>query len=300
MDYSKIRNIKEFCQKNGIRPTKKLGQNFLINEAIVEKIIAAGELSSKDTVLEIGPGLGVLTRVLVKTGAKVVAVEKDKKLFKFLTTNNSQLTTNKKLKIINGDVLKLPITSYQLPVTYKLISNLPYSITSPVLWKFLYEINLPLTPSFVRRGRLRPEMMVVMVQKEVGERMCAQPGQMSILSVLCQFYAECKIVAQVKKGNFWPMPGVDSVIIRIKIQESRFKNIDEKKFFEMVKVGFGQKRKMLKNNLTRLRQGFGGQENGLKIPENKVVLALEKANLSQKVRAEELSVENWKNVLLAL
>ena len=295
MQLTNINIIKNLCKKLDIRPSKKLGQNFLINKNILNKIVKAGELSEKDNILEIGPGFGVLTQELLKYTDNLVVVEKDKKLYSRLKI---QLTKykNKKIEIINDDILKIfnfqdtiskknPNFKFQTQ-DYKIISNLPYQITSPVLWKFLHE------------EKNKPELMVLMVQKEVAERIVAspvarerrdKPGKMSILSVLCQFYAECEIVAQVSRSNFWPEPDVDSAVIKLKIKNN-YDNINYKTFFKIVKIGFSAKRKMLKNNLSA----------GLKISALEAEKILIQAGLDRKVRAQELSIEDWIKLIYKL
>jgi len=274
MNLTSVKTIKNLCEKYGIQPSKRLGQSFLINKNILDKIIQEGELSNKDMVLEIGPGFGVLTARLLEKVRKVVAIEKDKRLFEFL---NKEIK-NKELKIINDDVLKIRIKEYRLRnMEYKIISNLPYQITSPVLWKFLHNVETP------RWDVSKPELMVLMIQKEVAERIVSKPGKMSILSVMCQFYADCEIVTNVSRGNFWPEPEVDSAIVKFRIKNSESRIKEEKRLFQIVKIGFSAKRKMLKNNLS----------NGLKIPQESVKNALKKAGLNEKIRAQELSVEDW-------
>jgi len=304
MDLTDIQTIKSLCRNFDLRPSKKMGQNFLISKEPLKKMIAAAELKKNDVVLEIGPGFGVLTTELAPRVGQLIVVEKDKRLAEFLH-KNIKTKKHKKIKIINNDVLKLLITDYppatpehsdggrgRLPITdYKIIANLPYQITSPVIWKFLHQ------------EKHKPTMMVLMVQQEVAQRICAQPGEMSLLSVLCQFYADCQIITKVKKGNFWPMPKVDSAIIKLKKQDTRnlsrlgrakagkIQKINENQFINMVKLGFSAKRKMLKNNLSR----------GLKISSDKIIEALKEAGLNEKTRAQEISVGNWVklyNVLL--
>ena len=242
MDLTEVRTIKKLYQELNIRSNKKLGQNFLVSKKVLDKIIKAGDLEKSDTVLEIGPGFGVLTQELLKYVDNLIVVEKDKRLAEFLNMRKQEYKdiNHKDIKIINDDILKKSIKDYGLSGKYKIISNLPYQITSPILWKFLNEIEN------------KPQMMVLMVQKEVAERIVAKPGQMSVLSVMCQFQAECEIVAQVSKENFWPQPEVDSAIIKLKIKNQNIlrEENDMVKFFKIVKIGFSAKRKMLKNNLS--------------------------------------------------
>lgn len=316
-----INEIKNLCNKFGIHPSKNLGQNFLLDENVVKKMAEAAELKNSDTVLEIGPGFGVLTGELVGRADKVIAVEMDKRLAEYLATSSKRQETKDKLQIINDDILKLGIKDYGIGNKYKIVSNLPYQITSPILWKFLHEDpleinNHPQAPSLKRRGDVRPELMVLMVQKEVGERICAKPGKMSVLAVMCQLYAECEFLFEVDRENFWPAPDVDSAVVKLstRIDMRMFANkyannkttttspqpsprqfggqackgegdggFDERNFIRLVKFGFSAKRKMLKNNLS----------GGLQKPMNEVVVALKVVGLNEKVRAQELSVEDW-------
>jgi len=231
-----------------------MGQNFLIDENVLEKIIESADLDSNDTVLEIGPGLGILTLELAKRVEKVVAVEKDKTLCQVL---ESILRDNKvyNVEIINEDVLK--ISDFQFS-NYKLVANLPYYITSPVIRKFL-------------EAEQKPELMVLMVQKEVGQRIMAKPLHMNLLAISVQFYAEPKIISYVSKNSFYPVPKVDSAII--KIIPKQIPEIDTEKFFEIVKKGFSAKRKMLKNNLSGID--------------------FDQIGLNPKIRAENLSIADW-------
>ncbi len=281
MDLTDISFLQKISANLKIRPTRGNGQNFLINKNILLEIIKSGELTGTDTVLEIGPGFGVLTQELVKYAGRVVAVESDNKLAAWLSANKAQITNNRNnLEIINDDILKFSISNFlastaggQSPINeYKIIANLPYQITSPVLWRFLNE------------EKNKPKLILVMVQKEVGERICSAPGQMSIMSVMCQFYAECQSMAMVDKNSFWPEPAIDSMIVKFVITNP-FQNrkINELDFFRLVKIGFSAKRKMLKNNLSA----------GFKIMPATVASWLKGVGLSEKIRAQELSVFDW-------
>jgi 16S rRNA (adenine1518-N6/adenine1519-N6)-dimethyltransferase len=275
MDVSNIQNIKELCKELQILPKKSKGQNFLINRDILASIIEAANLQKTDTVLEIGPGLGILTEELIKRAGKVVAVEVDRKLFDYLQRKFAGVEN---LELVEGDVLKWQmangkwqnygVASRQIDYNYKIVANVPYQITAPILWKFLKE------------EENKPEEMVLMVQKEVGERICADRGEMSVLSVMAQYYSQPEIMRIVKNTNFWPAPEVDSAIVKFKIREKRA-GVDEGLFFKLVKVGFQSKRKMLKNNLGNI---YG---------QAKVEGVLEELGINKKVRAEELGVEEW-------
>ena len=243
----------------------------MVDESVLGKIIVAADLGVDDVVLEIGPGFGVLTRELAGRVKKVFTVEIDKKLVKVL---GKELRDFKNIEVINDDALKLEIRNWKLE-RYKLVANLPYNITSAVLRKFLAE-------------EPRPELLVLMVQKEVGERVCAGPGEMSLLSLAVQFYGRPEIVDFVSRKSFWPVPEVDSVIIKITPKEageiSRLTpGAGEKEFFRLARIGFSSRRKQLQNNLA----------NGLGMENKKIKKILEKLGLNPLVRAQDLSVEDW-------
>ena len=256
----------QILKRYNIKPSKKLGQNFLVDKSVLKKIIHAANLNSDDIVLEIGPGLGVLTIELAKRVKKVIATEKDRRMCEIL---KKVLKNYKNVEIINKDILDVGYST-SLPRScgagikhYKLVANLPYYITSPVIRKFL-ETNPP--------AGGKPKLMILMVQKEVGQRICAK-SKMSLLSVAVQFYSKPEIISYVSKKSFYPQPKVDSAII--KITPKPIPKINTKKFFNLVKKGFSSKRKMLKNNL-RINESI-----------------LEELRLNPKIRAENLSIQDW-------
>lgn len=253
----KTLSISKYFKEYGIRPSKRLGQNFLIDKNVLEKIIESAELSPEDTVLEIGPGLGILTLELAKRVKKVIAVEKDKNLARIL---NKELRIKKieNTEVISDDILKIHNSLFSILNSYKLVANLPYYITSPIIRKFL-------------EMEQKPKAIILMVQKEVGQRIMAKPPRMNLLAISVQFYAEPKIIAYVSKNSFYPQPKVDSAII--KIIPKQIPGIDTKKFFETIKKGFSAKRKMLKNNLSGLD--------------------FDQIGLNPKIRAENLSISDW-------
>ncbi|PIR81018.1 ribosomal RNA small subunit methyltransferase A [Candidatus Kuenenbacteria bacterium CG_4_8_14_3_um_filter_39_15] len=276
MSITSINHIKDICKELEIWPAKSKGQNFLVSESVRDRIIQAAELNKDDLVLEIGPGLGVLTEELIKK-SKVVAVELDKKLYFYLTNKI------KNLELIQADVLEFLDGKDKFN---KVVANLPYQITSHVL-RMMLEKNTA-------------DEYILMVQREVGERMVAKPGRMSLLSVMAQYYSEPKILFSVGKGNFWPQPKVDSVVVKLKVKSSppissvkssrslkanqpkaEKLKVNDEIFFRVVKAGFSAKRKMLKNNLG----GIYGIE--------KVKQALKEIGLDEKVRAQEISVDKW-------
>jgi 16S rRNA (adenine1518-N6/adenine1519-N6)-dimethyltransferase len=273
---------RQLLRQIGFRPKKSLGQHFLIDEAVLERILSAAELSPRDIVVEVGPGLGILTEGLAKQGASVIAVELDSKLVDLL---KKRLAAFPDVKIIHADILA--ITPWQLlqdnlPASelargYKVIANLPYYITSPVLRHFL-------------EAQLRPSEMVVMVQKEVGEAIAAPPGKMSLLSVKAQFYSQPTIIAYVPAASFHPPPKVDSVILRLDVYSQppliQAGVSDVASFFAIVRHGFSAPRKQLRNSLAH----------SLKMPPSEVALLLEEAGIEAKQRAETLSLEEWREL----
>ncbi|MBT4277476.1 ribosomal RNA small subunit methyltransferase A [Candidatus Falkowbacteria bacterium] len=263
-----MQETKNLLKKYNFQPIHGRGQNFLIDEKVLEEIVDSANLKSSDVVLEVGPGMGVLTKELAKRVKKVIAVELDKNLVKVL---KQELKDYKNIEIISDNILKIDSTSYQLPISsYKIVANLPYNITSKFIRTFLEIENQPIE-------------MILMVQKEVAERITAKPGQMSILGVACQFYADCKIEFLVKKTSFLPIPKVDSATISLKVKSQKSKVNDNELFFKVVKTGFSSKRKKLKSNLSK----------GLDIKKEKIQEIFDKLELKENTRAQELLVEEW-------
>jgi 16S rRNA (adenine1518-N6/adenine1519-N6)-dimethyltransferase len=265
-----LTEIKDICKVYNIVPTKSRGQNFLFDQNIIAKIIKSANLSKKDVVLEIGPGLGVLTEHLVRHVKRVVAVELDKKIIEFLSNKYKE---NTNLEVIEGDILRVDIDSLGLAGGYKIVANLPYNITSNFIRKFLEADN-------------SPTEMIIMVQYEVAKRMIEKPGKMSILAVAVQFYSEVEILFKVDRNSFWPSPKVDSAVIKIKMKKKPdFDN--PKHFFRIVKMGFSAKRKQLQNNLS----------GGLHRDREEIKQILQKVGLDEKIRAQDLSIKNWIDVI---
>ncbi len=254
-------------KKHGIAPNKKLGQNFLIDGNIVKKVVEAANISKNDTILEVGSGLGTLTKDLAQQAKKVIAVEKDKKIAEVL---KETLRDYKNIEIIHDDILKM---NNPVKEKYKVVSNLPYYITSPVIRMFLEQSN-------------PPQQMTFIIQKEVAQRICAKPPRMNILAVSVQVYAKPKIISSISQNCFYPKPKVDSAIINIsKIKKP--KGIDMKKFFKLVRAGFSSPRKQLANNLQSLN-----------IPREQTKEALTEYGLDPQARASILRVEDWKELLI--
>lgn len=268
MNLFSITTIKDLLKKHEAKPLKNLGQNFLIDRQVAKKIIEAADLSPSDNVLEIGPGFGTLTSMLAPKIKKIIAIEKDPKMPEAL---RETLKDFNNIEIIQADILKLDPKTYLLS-PYKIVANLPYYITSPLIRKFLESVELS------------PTLITLMVQKEVAQRICAKPPNMSILAISVQFYAEAKIISYVSKKSFWPQPKVDSAIIKIKPQvKTNKKEINNDLFFKVVRAGFSQPRKQLINNLSK----------ELKIDKIKTREWLLKNKIQPTQRAERLNVEDW-------
>lgn len=253
----------------GLRASKRLGQNFLINSAIVQGIVAAAEIEEGDRVLEIGPGIGTLTQGLAEAGARVTAVELDKKLPAVLAET---LKGYDNVTVVQGDILKTDIKALMGPEPFKVAANLPYYITTPILMALL-EQKLPITH------------IVTMVQKEVAERMVAEPGgkDFGALSVAVQYFTEPEIVLDVPPSSFLPPPAVDSVVIACRVLSQPSVAVkDEKMFFRVVRTAFGQRRKTLSNALK-----------GLGFDKEKVAAALESADIVPSRRGETLSLAEF-------
>ncbi|QQG52230.1 MAG: ribosomal RNA small subunit methyltransferase A [Candidatus Falkowbacteria bacterium] len=270
-----LSKTREICRLIGINPKRSKGQNFLVNEKIYNDIIKAAELEDTDEVLEVGPGLGFLTVKLKKEAARVVAVELDDELADYLKIGFGA-SDEEKVKVVNLDILKFNLPA-EFPGNYKIVANLPYNITSIFL-------------RMVLSGNRRPELLVLMLQKEVAERIVAQPPDMSLLALSVQYYADATIIKNVPAGNFWPEPKVDSAIIKIAVRPEAHDAEIDKLFFRMAKAGFSAKRKMLKNNLA----------GGLKIKPEIIINTLNKIGLDIKVRAEDLSLADWRKLFAEL
>ena len=261
--------------KYGLKPSRNYGQNFLMDESVIDKIIALSNVDGTDTVIEIGPGFGVLTRSLAARAGRVISFEIEKKLKPYWDETQKEFPN---LEVNWGNVLKtFPGIAKDLPEHYKVVANLPYQITSAAIRMFL-ESPRP------------PAHLTLMVQKEVGERICAKPGDMSLLSVAVQYFAEPKLEIVVPSGSFWPPPKVDSAVISLKMNKIK-KNVDEKRFFSLVKSGFTARRKLLMRNL----QGFVKKDD-----KKELAGIFQKLGLKNTARAQELSVETWLKLLIEI
>ena len=249
-----------------ITPKKSLGQNFLVNPRILDKIVAAAKISKEDVVLEVGPGTGNLTKKLAEKAGKVIAIEKDRRLIQEL---KNLFRGKKNVEIIEGDILKiLPTTLNTQHSKYKIVANIPYYITSRFL-RTVFE-KWP-----------KPKLIVLTIQKEMAQRITAKPPRMNLLALSVQFFAEPKIIGYITKENFRPRPKVDSTIIKLAPKE-KLPTDNHEKFFKIIRAGFSQKRKLLISNLEKLA-----------VNKNKLAEIFKKTEINPKSRAENLSIENW-------
>jgi 16S rRNA (adenine1518-N6/adenine1519-N6)-dimethyltransferase len=244
---------------------KSFGQNWLVDHTVVTKILKASDIIKGESVLEIGPGPGALTRALVSAGAQVTAIEADPELVPALEQEFGERIT-----LIQGDALKVPLEGVLEDYGYKLIANIPYNITSDILRRYLTQ-----SP--------RPSRLVLMVQKEVSDRITAKPGEMSFLSVMCQMYASCSRVTKVPAGAFRPIPKVDSAVILLDVRQQE---MDVEGALRIVKAGFSSRRKQLHKNLSSA---------GIATTQD-VKQALEEMGLDARSRAQELSIEMWRKL----
>ncbi|RJQ39243.1 MAG: ribosomal RNA small subunit methyltransferase A [Dehalococcoidia bacterium] len=270
---SLLDDTRNLLRRAGLVARKRLGQHFLVDEEVLAKILAAAGVSSGDTVIEVGPGLGILTVELTKRAKEVVAVELDDNLAALL---KETLVGLPNVRIINRDILDVEpeeLLEGESP-RYRVIANLPYYITAPVFRHFL-------------EAKIKPESMVVMVQKEVARNIIAGPGDLSLLALSIQFYAEPKLVTYVPASSFYPPPKIDSAVLRLEIlPRPRFEVGDPGRFFGLVKAGFSAPRKQLLNSLS----------GGLGKTREEISAILEKAKIDSKRRAEMLSLEEWANL----
>lgn len=268
-----------------IQAKKSLGQNFLKNGGVLQKIADAGELSSLDIVLEVGPGEGALTEKLLEKAGKVIAVEKDHRLISILQEKFAREISAGRFEILEGDILESEAEKWGIKNgQFKIVANIPYYITGQFFRKFL-------------SGPVKPTKMVILVQKEIAERIIARDGKESLLSISVKAYGEPKIVAKVSKGSFVPVPKVDSAVILIdKISNKRFEGNNplgspaskwEDRFFEVLHAGFAHKRKVLISNLREYFEKDGG-DRGKNLQQ-----IFSSLHLDPKIRAEDLKIEDW-------
>jgi 16S rRNA (adenine1518-N6/adenine1519-N6)-dimethyltransferase len=256
--------IKDLFRHYQLKPKDYMGQNFLVDEIALEEIVRAGDLKKTDIVVEVGPGLGVLTQQLAARAGKVIAIEKDRTLVDILNFN---MQDHKNFILHNQDVLRFNLQK-EIKGKYKVVANIPYYLTSKLIEVFLSQEN-------------KPELMVFLIQKEVGERIVAKPGALSLLGLSVQFFADAEILYPVPQTSFWPQPKVESVVIKI-VPRHKY-DADPKTLFRIAKAGFSGKRKQLHNTLSA----------GLKIPDETVKHLIIESGLDPAIRPQELSIGQW-------
>jgi len=261
-------NDRQRLQFHAISPKKSLGQNFLHDPNALEKIVAAADLTPDSTVLEIGPGTGNLTRALARVARRVVAVELDDRLIPLL---RAEFAGQPHVEIVHGDILTLDRAALLGDEPYVVVANLPYYITSAILRALLEDPP-------------RPARLVLTVQREVADRLIALPGDLSLLAVSVRFYGQPQIVMRLNPAAFWPRPDVESAVVRIDVYAAPPVPVpDEALFFRVVRAGFGQKRKQLRNALGA----------GLKIGKARADALLAEAEIDPTRRAETLALDEW-------
>lgn len=261
-------NPKELLDAHGIYPKKSLGQNFLHDPNAVLRIVESAELPYDATVIEVGPGTGIMTQVLAEASRRVIAVETDERLLPIL---DAQIGDYENVEIVHADFLKVDLDELVGDEPYYVVANLPYYITSAIIRKLLDHSN-------------RPQRLILTVQREVAERIMEAPGNMSVLSVSVQFYGKPELITRLNPAVFWPRPDVESAVIRVDVYDEPVVGVrDTQNFFTVVRAGFSHKRKQLKNSLG----------NGLQLKTAVAGQLLERADIDPKRRAETVTLDEW-------
>ncbi len=272
-----MEDIKSFLKKYGFQPNHLLGQNFLLNELTLEKIVEAAELKPNEEVIEIGSGIGNLTKLLADKAGLVLAVEKDERYFPILKdilgdslqSHTKTPKSKSNVHLVFADVMRFNFQEIVKP-GYKVVANIPYYITGKIVEMLLAAQN-------------RPSRIVLLMQKEVAERIIAPAGELSILAISVQLFADAKVISVVPKEDFYPTPKVDSAILVLDLLPAPRYNVDEKKFFKIIKAAFAGKRKQIHNTL----------KNNLKMSAEAAEEVLKKSKIDIKARPQELSLQEW-------
>ena len=281
MALAKHETIQKLARSVGLKVSPRRGQNFLIDYDVLEDIVSAAHLRREDRIVEIGPGFGILTERLAQGSSHVLAIELDTTLYTYLSDRFGQ---NENITIVNRDVMSISneeiATMCGPDEAYRVIANIPYQITGKIVKKFVSDTGP------------KPKDMLMLVQKEVAERICAQPGKLSLLGISVQLYAKPEIVRKVQRTAFWPEPRVDSTLLYIgNIQEkSTYPIQDMEGFWRLLRIGFSSPRKKLSHNLA----------SGIDIQQRDAEELLKDLGLSEKVRAQELSIDDWVGLSRAL
>jgi 16S rRNA (adenine1518-N6/adenine1519-N6)-dimethyltransferase len=290
MIYNNKQELLAMLKKNGLWLNKSLGQNFLINTHIIDQTLEAAEINDNDYIVEVGPGMGILTNELARRAKKVTTVEFDSSIIPTLENN---IREHKNITIINMDALKLPLPADK----YKLVANIPYYITSPLLNHFLNpapagadrpnigaDAGAPAETG--RPEQRRPSLIVLLVQKEVADKVCSTAGDHSVLSLEVQLFGKPHVENKVGRSSFFPEPKVDSAILKIKTYPEPLIE-DTETFFRLIKAAFNQKRKTLNNSL----------KNGLRLTKEQIEEIFKNAGLDLAARPQSLEIEDWKKLV---
>ncbi len=269
-----VGQVRGVLHRLGRRPVKGLGQHFLVDTGVLQHILSAAELGPQDVVVEVGPGLGVLTRALAHRAGRVVAVELDASLAEAL---RGEMAPFPQVEVVLGDILHMPPAALVAGAAYKVVANIPYYITSPILHHFL-------------KAEHRPQLMVIMVQREVAEAIAAPPGKLGVLGISVQLYARPQVVAYVSPRSFYPAPRVESGLLRLEVLPRPAVDVEPEDFLNLVGAGFAAPRKQLRNSLAQ----------GLGVEPAAAVEALRRADISPERRPQTLSLEEWARVWGAL
>jgi len=279
-----VSDIKSFLKQYNFRPNDLLGQNFLLNEMTLEKIVEAAEIKSDDEVLEIGSGIGNLTKLLAGKAGFVLAIEKDERYFPILKdvlgdhleSHTKTPKSKANVKVAFGDVMTFNFQELLKP-GYKVVANIPYYITGKIT-------------EMLMTAPKRPSKIVLLMQKEVAERIVAPAGELSILAISVQLFADPKIIDIVPKEDFYPAPKVDSAILVLDMLDKPKYDVDQKKFFKIIKAAFAGKRKQIHNTL----------KNNLKLNDSAVEKVLSAAKIDPKARPQELTLAQWNDLYISL
>ncbi len=264
--------LQKLAVQYGLRPSREYGQNYLLNKEVIERMVAVSGVGSEDTVVEVGPGFGVLTLALAAQAKTVMAYEIEKRLLPYWQKVHK---THANITVVWGNVLRLSADIGALG-PFTLVANLPYQITSQVLRFFLEDVP-------------QCRSVIVMVQKEVAQRLCAPKGDLSVLGIATQFYSNPEYVMDVNRNNFWPVPGVDSAVVKLE-RKAILPAVDVPLFFRLVRAGFSSRRKFLLKNLVNAHYG----------ERQKIADIFERLGFLPTARAQELDVEDWLQLFLSL
>ena len=269
-DLSRRDVVEDLLRRHRVRPEKRLGQNFLIDDQALDQVVSAAELGGDDTVLEVGAGLGTLTRQLARRASRVVAVEYDRRLEPIL---RETIGHDRRIEIVIGDILRIDLRRLMGDAPYAVVANIPYQITSHLI-RLMLEAETP------------PRRMVLTVQREVAERVLAGPGDMNLLALGVQAYGVARITARLTAASFYPSPRVDSAVLRIDLRPARLGSQEARAVFRLARAGFAQPRKKLRNALAA----------GLHLEPAEVEQRLRRLDVSPDDRAEDLSLDDWERL----